>query len=88
MRCAVVLGVLLFGSALVIAATTAQLSRAADEATRVEIDQKSGVIRFVIDGQERAVLDAVGLHVNGNLEFTGQTIDIGDWSKSGAGDAP
>lgn len=63
-------------------------SRAADEATRIEIDQKSGVIRFVVGGQERAVLDAAGLHVNGNLEFTGQTIDIGDWSKSEAANAP
>lgn len=43
----------------------------------IEIDQKAGVIRFVIDGQERAVLDAEGLHVRENLNYGGALTDYG-----------
>ncbi len=71
-----------------LAAASSDRSRAGDEATRVEVDRKANVIRFVIDGQERALLDAAGLHVKGDLEFTGQTVDIGNWNNREAAHAP
>jgi hypothetical protein len=69
-------------------AASSSVARADNETTRIEIDQKTSVIRFVIAGQERAVLDAAGLHVNGDIEFTGQTEDIGEWSNREAAHAP
>jgi hypothetical protein len=63
-------------------------SRAADEATRIEIDQKAGAFRFIIEGQEGAVLDAAGLHVNGDIEFAGQVIDTGEWNSGAGSHAP
>jgi hypothetical protein len=44
-------------------------------ATRIEVDEEASPIRFFIDGQERAVLNADGLHVKGNIEFPGRIID-------------
>lgn len=44
-------------------------------ATRIEIDEQAGVIRFVIDGEERAVLDADGFHVDGDIDYAGTITD-------------
>ena len=56
--------------------------------TRIEIDQDAAVIRFITDGQERAVLDADGLHVRGDIHFTGQVIDTNTWQAGGSANAP
>lgn len=47
---------------------------------RVEIveDQEAGVIRFMIEGREKAILDAAGLHVREDIYFGRQIIDIGE----------
>ena len=65
-----------------------QAAQAQPAATRIEVDEQAGVIRFFIEGEKRAALDAAGLHVNGNIEFTGQTVDIGTWPEGRAADAP
>ena len=85
MRFNIVLLALLSVSIIAIAATTAQRSRAADEATRIEFDQKSGAIRFIVSGQEQAVLDVAGLHVNGDITYIGTIKDIGALGNPGAG---
>jgi hypothetical protein len=64
-------------SIIALAVATSTLSRAADEATRIEIDQKTQVIRFVIDGHERALLDAAGLHVRDDITYGGIVKDVG-----------
>lgn len=51
-------------------------------------DDEAGVIRFIIDGQERATLDSEGLHVHGDIEFTGTTKDIHNWPDREAENAP
>ena len=56
--------------------------------TRIEIDQSAGVIRFITGGQERAVLDADGLHVRGDIHFTGQVIDTNTWQAGESANAP
>jgi hypothetical protein len=68
-----------------IALTASTRSRAADEATRIEIDQKAQVIRFMIDGHERAILDDAGLHVQGDITYVGMIKDIGAEGYSAAG---
>ncbi|MBL27256.1 MAG: hypothetical protein CMM50_06880 [Rhodospirillaceae bacterium] len=60
----------------------------ADAATRIEVDEEADVIRFIVGGEERAVLDADGLHVNGSVEFTGTMTDIQVWPESEVSDAP
>jgi hypothetical protein len=57
----------------------------------VILDQESGVIRFIIDGREQAVLDADGLHVRGGIDYTGALTDGNRYSQppaSGDPDAP
>lgn len=46
-------------------------------ATRIEADEKAGVIRFIVEGEVRAVLDASGLHVQGDIGFGGVMTDYG-----------
>jgi len=45
--------------------------------TRIELDEQAGVIRFFIDGQQRAFLDADGLHVRDALDYGGVLVDVG-----------
>jgi len=49
------------------------------ETARVMIvpDQKEGAVRFVIDGQEQARIDATGLHVVGDINYGGALTDTG-----------
>ena len=51
-------------------------SPAKQPATRIETDQKTGVIRFIVNGKEVARIDANGLHVRGNVDYTGTLTDI------------
>lgn len=57
------------------AAATAQASGSA--ATRIEVDEEAGAIRFFIDGHEKARLDAAGLHVRENIDYGGTLTDYG-----------
>ncbi len=52
---------------------------------RVQIieDEKSGVVRIVIDKKEVVLIDAKGIHVNGDIDFTGSITDIGNTKKEG-----
>jgi hypothetical protein len=50
----------------------------AEGGARIEADNAAGLIRFFIDGQERAALDADGLRLNGSMEYTGTLTDISD----------
>lgn len=46
--------------------------------TRVETDQATGTIRFIVKGKEAAILDETGLHVlTGDLTYSGTIIDAG-----------
>jgi len=47
-------------------------------ATRIEVDDQAGVIRFYVKGQEQALLDTAGLHVHGDINFTGVMTDYGE----------
>jgi hypothetical protein len=47
------------------------------QATRIETDQKTGAIRFIVDGREVARFEHDGLHVRGNIAYTGEIDDIG-----------
>jgi hypothetical protein len=67
----------LFISFIALAAAASQDSRAANETTRIETDQQANMIRIIIDGQERAVIDADGLHVNGDIDYSGTLTDTG-----------
>ena len=50
---------------------------AAAEATRIETDQKTGAIRFIVDGREVARFERDGLHVRGDVNYSGMTKDTG-----------
>lgn len=49
--------------------------------TRIEVDASTGVIRFIINGQEKARLDIGGLQVNGSITYTDTISDIGAANK-------
>jgi hypothetical protein len=52
-------------------------ARADNISTQIVVDQQAGIIRFVIDDVEQARLDAGGLHVNGDINYTGTITDTG-----------
>lgn len=47
----------------------------AQSTSQATVETHDGVIRFMIDGQEKARIDSIGLHVNGGLVYTGTTTD-------------
>lgn len=59
------------------AAGPAQAQPTAPEATRIETDQKTGAILFIVNGKEVARFDAHGLHVRDGIEYAGKETDIG-----------
>jgi hypothetical protein len=44
--------------------------------TRIETDQQTGTIRFIVKGKEAATFDATGLHVRNNIDYAGTLSDI------------
>lgn len=54
-------------------------SAAQPEPPRVEIieDQEAGSVRVLIGGREVLTIDASGLHVNGDINYTGTSTDYG-----------
>jgi len=46
-------------------------------ATRIETDQKTGAIRFTVDGREVARFERDGLHVRQNVDYGGLVKDTG-----------
>lgn len=62
---------------------------AAVSATRIEVDEQDNVIRFIVEGEERAVLGADGLHVRGDVTYGGRIKDVGEqaWPDDPAGAA-
>lgn len=48
--------------------------------TRIETDQKTGAIRFIVNGREEARIDATGLHVRQGVEYGGALTDTGEVS--------
>lgn len=65
--------------------SSAQNAQAGQSATRIEADTDSNVIRFFINGQEQAVLDAQGLHVNGSIAYSGTITDGNKYSQPVSG---
>ena len=80
---------------LAIIVGTAAAARAytapAEPQTRVETDQKTGTIRFIVNGQEQARLDSTGLHVRHGVMYGGTMTDVGvagyDYRQTNAGHA-
>lgn len=68
---------LISGTAHAARPTAPEPAPAQAEATRIDTDQKTGAIRFIVNGQEQARIDATGLHVRHNVAFGGMTKGIG-----------
>lgn len=64
-------------SIIALAAAMAHRSQAADEATRIELDQQANIIRIFIDGEQTAQIDGSGLHVREDISFGGVMSDYG-----------
>lgn len=47
----------------------------AKQATRIETDQKTGAILFIVKGREVARFDADGLHVRDSIDYNGLLAD-------------
>ncbi len=47
------------------------------QATRIETDQKTGAVRFIVNGKEVARFDANGLHVKDSIDYGGVITDDG-----------
>jgi Na+-transporting methylmalonyl-CoA/oxaloacetate decarboxylase gamma subunit len=48
-----------------------------EEKVEIVTDQESGEVRIVIDGQPVVTIHAQGLHVTGDIEYTGLLRDTG-----------
>lgn len=59
------------------AAATAALTAPAQPQTRIETDQKTGAVLFIVNGREEARINGAGLHVRDAVEYGGASIDIG-----------
>ena len=46
--------------------------------TRVETDQATGAVRFIVNGREEARIDKAGLHVRDSIEYGGAITDTGE----------
>lgn len=51
------------------------LPTAQAESPEATIKTDGAVIRFMVDGQEKARIDGAGLHVNGDVAYAGVSID-------------
>jgi hypothetical protein len=71
-----ILSIVLLSAACPAEAQT-QRSSAQLPATRIETDQKAGVIRFIVNGREEARLDATGLHVRNGISYGNTLTDVG-----------
>jgi hypothetical protein len=63
---------------LVTAVTTRAYTAPAEPQTRVETDQATGAIRFIVKGKEQARIDSTGLHVRQGVEYGGPITDTGE----------
>lgn len=57
--------------------STKESAQADQPATRIEVSEETGIIRFIIEGEERARLDASGFHVREDIEYGGTITDTG-----------
>lgn len=60
------------------AAATAAYTAPAQPQTRVETDEKTGAVLFVVKGREEARIDGAGLHVRRSVDYGGASIDAGE----------
>jgi hypothetical protein len=59
-------------------AATAAFTAPAPPQTRVETDQKTGALLFIVNGTEQARIDAAGVHVRRDLSYGGTITDEGE----------
>ena len=52
---------------------SAGAAKAASTRPQIITDEKTNTVRVVIGGKEVLTVDASGLHVNGNIEYTGMS---------------
>jgi len=57
----------------------------AAQAPEVFEDSKTNTVRFVINGKDILTIDADGIRVNGNIEYTGTTTGANATHKSASG---
>ena len=79
MRCLAIVGICLIALSDPVQAQQKKTASGAVEpaATRIVVDEETGVIRFFIEGEEKARLDAAGMHVRGNVNYGGALMDYG-----------
>ena len=53
--------------------SSADAAKAASTAPQIITDDKTNTVRILIGGKEILSVDASGLHVNGNIEYTGMS---------------
>ena len=52
-------------------------AKANNTSPAIEIDPQNRLIRFIVDGQDIAIIDAEGMHVFGDITYSGTITDIG-----------
>lgn len=61
----------------VVSAPASQPAHSGDSKPQIIADPKTNTVRILIDGKEIVRIDAAGLHVTGDLTYTGAEIDAG-----------
>jgi hypothetical protein len=69
--------VFLLAIILVTATATRAYTAPAEPQTRVETDQATGAIRFIIKGKEQARIDSTGLHVRQDVVYGDNLLAVG-----------
>jgi len=54
---------------------TAPITRVGDDTTQLVVDTQAHTVRIVIEGKEVGRFDASGLHVIGNIDYSGFSTD-------------
>jgi hypothetical protein len=92
MRDFIFICIAVFLSSFVTWLVTDRAATAQPHSTAVVADDESGVIRFMVDGRERAWIDATGFYIHGDVTYAGALTDTGDaffaQRRKGAVDAP
>jgi hypothetical protein len=71
------ISILVFLVLVMLVVSMGKPAESASPATRIETDQKTGAMLFIVNGQEEAQLDANGLHVRQSVQYGGTMTDVG-----------
>jgi hypothetical protein len=75
-------------AAATIPALAAAPAASVNPPTTIIVDEKSGMVRIVINGQDKLIVDASGIHVNGSVAHSGADLHTVEYHPTPSDIAP